>query len=414
MPNSLLNQTYYPTGYRKSDVEKIVKRLLSCQPISIIGLPRVGLARILRFILTHPELLSTKTKLEKVLLIEIDLNDIFSTDEKGFWQLVLKRISDKGEEKDWGQLVKNVYVSAAEVNDSFTFFDNIKQSLEKVCSEGISIFFLFNRFDRALPFFSYRFFGHLQSLKDVAKTRINFLFTSNRPLEYLFPEIFKGGNLEVFSQKYFLKPSLKEDLAGSVIKEFEKSRKIKLNQKVKAITYQYSGGHAQYALLILQALEKASFKTKDADFFLKSDGDILEQSKEIWDYLKQEEKALLLSRDKIPSDHLLVQVGLIDAKGEIFSPLFAHFLQIQKEVEEHSGQELTKKEKALLTILQSRQGELVTREDTINFVWSGKPEEVNEWTLDQLVKRLRRKISLLALPYHIKTLKNQGYKIIKL
>lgn len=412
MEYKLFNQVYYPRNYRQRDILTIVDHLASFQPLSLIGLPRVGLARVLRFILVHPEVLIKKLKSKRILIIEIDLNDIFSNEEVSFWQLVLKRITDESQKIKKFSSLANLYLSAVKAKDAFTFFDNTKQALEKLCAHDYSVFLLFNRFDRVFSLFSYRHFAHLQSLKDVDKLGINFLFTLNRPLESFSLEVFKGGNLEVFSQKYFLKPSLKEDLTGSVIKEFEKSRRIKLNQKVKAITYQYSGGHAQYALLILQALEKAGFKTKGADFLLKSDGDILGQSKEIWDYLKQEEKTLLLSKDKVPSDHFLAQVGLIDTKRKIFSPLFAHFLQIQKEVEKHSSQELTKKEKALLTILQSHQGELVAREETINFVWPEKPEEVNEWTLDQLVKRLRKKIKTLKLPLRIKTIKTQGYKII--
>ncbi|HUV72507.1 MAG TPA: helix-turn-helix domain-containing protein [Clostridia bacterium] len=409
MANFLLNQSYYPKDYRKKDVEKIIGFLLSFQPVSIIGLPRVGLARILRFILTHPEFLCQKIESDKVLLIEIDLNDLFSRDEKGFWQLVLKRLSDKAEINKTQPLIKKLYVSAARANDSFTFFDNTKQSLKKICHEDYLVFLFFNRFDRSLPLFSYRFFAHLQSLKDVAKTRINFLFTSNRPLEYLSPDVFKGGNLEVFSQKYFLKPASKEDLAGSVIKEFEKSRKVRLSRAIKNLVYQYSGGHAQYALLVLQALEKQGFSLKKANQILNNNPNLLAQSQELWDFLDRKEKQLLLSKKRNFKDCFLVKIGLISEKGQVFSPVFEDFLRTQKEI---SVQELTRKEKALLTILQGQKGELVTREEIINFVWPENPEEVNEWTLDQLVKRLRKKLGDLKLPFQVKTIKAQGYSLI--
>ena len=67
----------------------------------------------------------------------------------------------------------------------------------------------------------------------------------------------------------------------------------------------------------------------------------------------------------------------------------------------------------LLSFLTNRQEELVGREETISFVWSENPEDTNEWTLDQLIKRVRRKIILLRLPCKTITIKNQGFKITR-
>jgi len=405
MENQLLNQISYPITYRQCDVQEIIKHLVSFQPVTIIGLPRIGLARILRFILVHPKLLEDKLKSEKILLIEIDINDLFELKEKNFWQLILKRISDNTRNEE----IKKLYLSSTKTNDAFTYFDNTKIAINQFCINGYYILLFFNRFDRALPLFSYLFFSHLQSLKDVAKTRINFLFTSNRPLEDLSADIFKGGNLEVFSQKYFLKPASKTDLLP-VIKEFENTRKVKLSSKIKDLVYQYSGGHAQYALLILQAMEKNQFNMENVDSLLKNDLAIFEQSKEIWDFLNTEEKKLLLKKT-FPKNHFLSQVGLIDENNKKFNPLFEHFVEVQSKIENVSNQELTKKEKLLLSLLTGRKGELVTREEIINFVWPENSEEVNDWTLDQLVKRLRKKLFVLKENKKIITIKNQGYKL---
>lgn len=262
METDLFNQSFYPETYRQKDVEKIIEQLVKFQPLTLVGLPRVGLARILRFILVHPEILTRRLKTNKIILAEIDINDLFGLKEVNFWQLVLKRISDETNDKG----VKTLYSSAAKIGDAFTFFDNTKKAVTKLCAGGYCIFLFFDRFDRAVPLYSFLFFSHLQSLRDVVKTKINFLFTSNRPLEYLSPDIFKGGNLEVFSQKYFLKPSSYIDLSP-IIKEFEESRKMNLCKEIKDLVYHYSGGHAQYALLILQILEKNIFNTKNIDFF---------------------------------------------------------------------------------------------------------------------------------------------------
>lgn len=410
MEKALLNQQYYPKSYRREDVQQIAEHLAKFQPLTIIGLPRIGLARTLRFLLVHPELLEKKLKSKKIFLLEIDINDLFFQNETSFWQLTLKRILDEAEKRKVNHNIKNLYLSAVQANDAFTFFDNTKQAVTQLFAYGYYVFLFFNRFDRAFPLFTYLFFAHLQSLKDVAKTKINYLFTSNRPLEYLSPDVFKGGNLEVFSPKYFLKPSSKVDLLP-IINEFEKTRKIKVNNKIKKVVYYYSGGHAQYALLVLQALEKSNYNLKNIDFLLKNDLSILEQGRELWDFLTTEEKGLIISNKNLPPEHFLVQIGLIN--NDVFlNPLFCRFSKSQKLLEKSTDTELTKKEKALLTLLLNNEGNISLREDIINFVWPEKPEEVNEWTLDQLVKRLRKKLVVLKDNYLIVTVKNQGYKLI--
>lgn len=405
MNYQLLNQNLYPADYRKNDIDQITKHLSTFQPLTLIGLPRVGLSRILRFLLVHPKLLSDQLKSNKILLLEIDINDLFELSEKNLWQLVLKRISDNSVSKT----INKLYLSAVKTNDAFTFFNNTKLAVEYLCSRSFFVFFLFSRFDRCFPLFTYLFFSHIQSIKDIAKQKINFLFTSNRPLEYLCPEVFKGGNLEVFSQKYYIKPASSKDLLP-VLQEFEKSRKIILRKEIKRLVCQYSGGHAQYALLILQTLENNNFNLNKISSFLRSDLDILQQGKEIWDYLNIEEKTIFVFKKKVPSDHFLSQIGLITPEEKVFNLLFENYIKTQGVIDKNS--ELTSKEKALYSILSAKKGELVIREELINFIWQDKAGEVNDWTLDQLVKRLRKKLSLQKHPHRLTTVKNQGYKFI--
>ena len=408
--STLLNQTKYPAAYRQKDVKVLIKNLISFQPVTIIGLPRVGITRISRFLFVHPEFLEKELNSQKLILLEIDINDLFSLKETNFWQLVLKRIADNNLVQKELPAAKDLYLTAAQANDAFTFFDNTKQVVEKLCLQDYCLFFFFNRFNRTAPLYSFRFFAHFQALKDVAKTKINFLFTSSRPIEHLFPDVFKGANLEVFSRKYYLKPHSKKDLSA-VIQEFENSRKIKLNSKIKEIAYRYSGGHSQYALLILQALEKQNFQLKNIDVALKGNLDLLAQSQEIWDFLNQKEKEILTGQRISSQNHFLNKIGLINEK-KLLNPIFEDFVKLKTTEENQKIYDLTKKEKALLLILEGKRGETVPRDELITFVWQSQAEETNNWALDQLIKRLRGKIKLLNLPYKIVTVRGQGYKLI--
>jgi DNA-binding response OmpR family regulator len=72
---------------------------------------------------------------------------------------------------------------------------------------------------------------------------------------------------------------------------------------------------------------------------------------------------------------------------------------------------LSKAEKLLLTLLVSRQGEIVSR-DMVAETLDGHNEDYNDWSIDKAISRLRKKLSSLEVtPTAIKTVHGKGFRL---
>jgi len=149
---------------------------------------------------------------------------------------------------------------------------------------------------------------------------------------------------------------------------------------------------------------------------------------EIWENLTESEKDSLLdiirkgkiTQKKIP-DYLFKTGILRKEKDEprFFSPLFA--LWIKNRLEQQAKEkttDLTKKEKSLFDFLASRKEKLCRRDEIEEAVWSEYQESpdmaISDWAIDQLITRLRKKLKLKGNSHKLVTLRNRGYKLIKL
>lgn len=75
---------------------------------------------------------------------------------------------------------------------------------------------------------------------------------------------------------------------------------------------------------------------------------------------------------------------------------------------------LQKKENLLYKLLLSNIGDICERENIIETVW---PEyldmAVSDWTIDQLIARLRTKLKMQKSPYAVKTVRTRGYRLVE-
>ena len=109
----------------------------------------------------------------------------------------------------------------------------------------------------------------------------------------------------------------------------------------------------------------------------------------------------LLKRSQITD----VNQNKIDCKNFI--------LNISKSTIEKDGKviELTKNELKILHFLVSKRGEIVSREDIINYLWDSE-SFIDDNTLTVNIKRLRLKLGELGLEDLIETKRGQGYILI--
>ena len=61
-------------------------------------------------------------------------------------------------------------------------------------------------------------------------------------------------------------------------------------------------------------------------------------------------------------------------------------------------------------LLQSRKGEIVTRDIVAEIIWKNNTEEkYSDWAIDQVIHRIREKIRKAKSPHKILTKKGQGF-----
>ena len=76
--------------------------------------------------------------------------------------------------------------------------------------------------------------------------------------------------------------------------------------------------------------------------------------------------------------------------------------------------DLTKKENALFNLLKENLGQICERETIIKAVWPEYEDlDVSDWTIDQLVSRLRNKLKKQKSHNLVKTVKTRGYRMVE-
>ncbi len=103
---------------------------------------------------------------------------------------------------------------------------------------------------------------------------------------------------------------------------------------------------------------------------------------------------------------VLIQIGIINEKGKLFSPLTAEYL---KKYELESIEEivpgLTPQEKKILTFFLKNKGKIVTK-DRIFMLMELSEENYSLWAIYKAISRLKNKIEG---KYQLRALKNRGY-----
>ena len=429
MSSSIL-EANYPLSFRKRDATFLGTYLKNRHSVVLIGMKRVGISNFLRFFLSHKQVSNAYINDGKShLFIPVDLNDLVEREVFPFWVLTLKRIVDAVNNSGLSLNVKKhtemLFLDSIQSQDLFLTIDAIRKSLLELIKQNVfpTIFYL--RFDRMKDAITPELFDNLQGLIDAANRNLSYVFTSDRNLDSLSPEVFTKASVAVFAQNLYIKPADKQD-AEIIFSSASASYKLSIPESLKKDLFSIIDGYNQYLQYSLIFLHERKIfpKTRQALFDnLIDDERIVLQSEELWESLSNiEQKTLLkiaegenpITEERKDSEYLWA-TGILNSNGEVFSPLFEHFIHEKKKQKttNKSRTEFSKKENSLLQILISKQNEICEREEIIEAVW---PEVealgVSDWAIDRLVARLRAKLKTQKSSYEIITVKTRGYKLI--
>ncbi len=419
----------YPTTFRNEEAEKLGTLLRNRRSVVLVGMKRVGISNFLRFFLYHEKIGQTYLKSERHIFIPVDLNDLVERDIFPFWILTLKRISDYIEENIKDEHIKKrvaqLFLESIQSQDLFLTIDGIRKSLVLLSENGYSPTIFFIRFDRIIEYATHAFFGNFQGLIDATQNKLAFVFTSVRPLDTLSSEVFTKHALSVFADTLYVKPAKSEDVE-TIFHSAAKQYNLTLPEDIKKKLLSLVDGYNQYLQFALISLHEENKKLSAENLLetLLSDERINLQSEELYESLTGEEKAAVekiitgevFSPEDRNNTEYLFNTGLITETNNFFSILFEKFLEDKKHVKKKNGQniELSKKEHALLEILEKYTNDVCEREEIIEHVWQeAESIGVSDWAIDRLVARLRSKLKSQNSDIEIITVKTRGYKLVK-
>lgn len=432
---SHFSESSYPLGFREKDASILGEHLRLRHSVELVGLKHVGIGNFLQFFLNHQGIVQAYIDAsEKYLLIAVDLNDLVEKEIFAFWVLTFKRLVDKVESSPEinpadKKAIAALFLSSIQSRNFFLTIENLREAIKIIVRSGILPTVFFIRFDRIKEAVSEEFLANLQGLRDSTGQKLCFVFTSFRPLDDLAPQVFSRRSLSVFSHVMYIKPARDEDMEV-IFETFEKKYNITPTKEILAKIIETCGGHVQYlqiSLIILNNLLGKGKKIDSASLFatLVKDERVNLISEEIWDSLQEEEKNIVkkvlsfekLNREEEDVAEYLLETGLlIRTNGgiKIFSPLFAFFVNRLVKKGDSDAVDFTKKENLLFNLLLENLGEICEREAIIETVWPEYEDlGVSDWTVDQLVARLRGKLKKQKSPYAVKTVRTRGFRLVE-
>jgi len=426
-----VTESAYPISFRKKEAEELGSQLKHQHSVVLVGMKRVGISNFLRFFLNHQDIAKTyiDNGVENI-FVQVDLNDLIERNILAFWTLLLTRLVDSVQTSSLPESEKRqcrrLFVQSIQLKDHFFTVDSVRKVLEMLVSAGLYPTIFLIRFDRLQDVVTPEFFSNLLGLRDAARHKLSYVFTSFRPLDDLAPEVFKTQFLSVFSRDMYLTPATREDMMIIMV-TLEEQYHTALDEVTRRAVVDLSGGYVQYLQLALIRLKEEVKKPKNAkelSALLSKDEQIIFQSEELFESLTKAEKEVLLcvqhgsriTQDQQKTAEYLWNTGMVVervGKTQLFSPLFAEYVKTITGAE-HVNKEFTKKEHLLFTFLKTHENELCERESIIEAVWPENQElGVSDWAIDRLVARLRTKLKDHESPYQIVTVVTRGYKLTK-
>ncbi len=425
-----VTEASYPVAFRADDAATLGQHIKQHNSVVIIGMKRVGISNFLRFFLYHPQIDAEYIKNgQKPLFIPVDLNDLVEREIFPFWVLLLKRLIDTIENTPISEADKKkahkLFTESIQLKDLFFTLDCVQKVIKIIIASGYYPTIFLIRFDRLKDVITSEFFHNLQGLKDAAKQKLSFVFTSYRPLYQVSPAVFTKTALSLFSHDMYLKPAGEKDMQ-TIGTSFITRYQLDLPAPTFKTLIALAGGHVHYLQLMLLKFQDSQTKNTPGRDLLKlmsADEEMVLQSEELFASLTRTEQEILLkvhrheviSPDQIKQEAYVWETGMIaqSSAQRLFSPIFTQYLSSIKK-NQPVETDFTKKEHVLFSYLKSHDEVLCEREDIVEAVWPEQTETgVSDWAVDRLVARVRAKLKEQKSPYEIVTVITRGYKLVK-
>lgn len=382
----------------KQNFESLIIDSISEQTcLTIISVSGSGKSGILREI--------SKNQSNKIKFLYIDLAGVFKLDDLS----LISQISIES---------LNFLVSSGKMtlNDQKKFSQRIQGStnlqftiyvlFEILAYLPTNTYLIFDHFEKIINYREQISISIFKYLRDMLNGKIQYLFCIN-DLNCLkkFHRNFIGSLADLICQKILYLPikldsySAKEEKIKSLLEKGYSAKKI----------YEVSSGFKSYM--------KALNAIGTLDILYPFPEEINSVSERIINSLTFEQVELLsklaLSENissNEPNMSILTKLGIINTKGEIFSPFLKEFIRARLSSSiGYQIDNLTNNESKIYNLLLKKRYEIVSKQEISEAIW-GKHmySKSSEWAIDQTLKRLRTKLKKINPEIEIETKRGRG------
>jgi hypothetical protein len=204
-------------------------------------------------------------------------------------------------------------------------------------------------------------------------------------------------------------PLNKEDT--KVSKEIYEKLFGKIDLKCLAKVENLSGGNPGLYKSLWRIFEQKKDQTIES---ILTQSSLVERLERISDELGWEDvKVILGESNDLRSYARLRLFGYLNSGGKPFTPLLVKYLEKLKESREFELI-LTPSEKSVLRLLESREGEVVLRDDIAKMIWVDTwTEKYSDWAIDSIISGIRKKLGGTSFGGKIMVKKKEGFYLKK-
>jgi DNA-binding winged helix-turn-helix (wHTH) protein len=314
----------------------------------------------------------------------------------------------------------------------------LDQALNMVCNGlGLRLVFLFDEFDELCRKLTPRGFAALRALRDEYKYSLMYIVATRLALKRLREQVVEMEPFEelVSPQTIWLGPYARQD-AEFMLQRLAARHNVSLDEAVIEQILQITGRHSG---LLRESYNMARKHSSDLFQALVESAQVVDECQRIWFSLSPEEQQVMvhLVGDTPPlvtdpaTAGLLQQKGLLNDKNQIFSPLFAAYIQQQHPqvgarihldpsrqkifVDGREIRNLPPLEYKLMAYLVSKRGHVCSRDELLEHLY---PEDAldgggSDSRLAAVVKRLRKHVEPNRKdPKYIITVHGRGFRLV--
>ena len=453
MDLGILPDTFLP---REDDLKFVAQCIAAGECCGLVALSNVGKSTLLRTLVSYELSLPRSinvlppTSQPQTLIAYLDCNLMAEMSEQGFCELVLRGLlvqcRRQGLQAEFLARLDSLYHQVVNPPSSLMVPLSLNQALAILTEEaGLSVTLLLDEFDAPFQRLEARDLLNLRALRDKHGKRLVYVVATDQPLRGLRREPEVDEFCELFAHQTRVLAMLSSNEARWLLRQFSGEEGHALSPKDEAFIWQQAGGHPG----LLQAVHRiVSQAMSPGDPFwrlqeyrvvraqLEDDSVIQAECAKLWSQLPMDEQRalILLERERIEDVPHSLKVRKILLDNVIFSRLFAGFVRRQGLIQQPrregvrmdvesghvwvSGQRippLTELEYRLLLLLYGRMGDICTKDQIAEAVWSTDYlETVDDARIDKLISRLRQKIEPQpGEPRYLITIRGRGYRLVR-